>query len=76
MNNDGIAGEGDHAEADFELVLGGIANDTLIGGPGGEQLEGGDGDDHLIGGGGADEMIRRPRRRHGFLRRPRRPLCS
>ena len=56
VNNDGTAGEGDHAEADFELVLGGIGNDTFIGGPGGEQLTGGDGDDHLIGGGGPDVM--------------------
>jgi len=56
VNNDGTAGEGDHAEADFERVLGGIANDTLTGGPGGERLEGGDGDDLLIGGGGPDQI--------------------
>jgi Ca2+-binding RTX toxin-like protein len=56
VNNDGTAGEGDHAVGDFELILGGIANDTLIGGPGGEQFEGGDGDDHLIGGGGPDAL--------------------
>jgi Ca2+-binding RTX toxin-like protein len=54
VNNDGIAGEGDQAADDFEVVRGGIADDTLIGGAAGQLLQGNDGDDTLVGGGGAD----------------------
>ena len=54
VNNDGIAGEGDQAADDFEVVRGGIADDTLIGGAAGQLMQGNDGDDTLVGGGGAD----------------------
>jgi len=58
--NDGARFEGDNALPDFEVVLGGIADDTLAGSAGAERLEGGDGDDTLIGGGGPDDLFGGP----------------
>ena len=52
--NDGEEGEDDVLAADFEVLLGGSASDTLIGNSGAERLEGGDGDDTLDGNRGID----------------------
>jgi Ca2+-binding RTX toxin-like protein len=55
--NDGTSGEGDNVSADFETVIGGIGNDSLVGTSAPNTLVGGDGDDALDGAGGADELV-------------------
>lgn len=57
LANDGEAGEGDNAQADIEIIIGGRGNDVFNGSSADNIFYGNNGNDRLVGRGGNDRLV-------------------